>query len=263
MLRPCRPQVLGTAVLITGILAITDTRNHAVPRGLEPVAVALLVLAIEVSMGSNCGCPMNPARDLGPRLFTLLAGWGTEVFRWVRAVGPGGEDGGAPFGRSTPTAPLAAGAARGGGCRWWPRWWGPRWARGSISSSWPSTTPRRRRRRTAAEHAGRPSTDGPAEAAPGMTPLKSRAAAAACPCRGAAGAGGGRGEGGLRPRPRGGRSPPPPPASLPPPPAHRRGHGALRRRLWGRSGPGPAPAPLPWAARPRGHGALRGPRGSR
>lgn len=94
MLRPCRPQVLGTAVLITGILAITDTRNHAVPRGLEPVAVALLVLAIEVSMGSNCGCPMNPARDLGPRLFTLLAGWGTEVFRWVRAVGPGGEMGG-------------------------------------------------------------------------------------------------------------------------------------------------------------------------
>uniref|UniRef100_A0A8V1AAU2 Aquaporin 10 n=1 Tax=Gallus gallus TaxID=9031 RepID=A0A8V1AAU2_CHICK len=87
-------QVLGTAVLITGILAITDTRNHAVPRGLEPVAVALLVLAIEVSMGSNCGCPMNPARDLGPRLFTLLAGWGTEVFRWVRAVGPGGKVGG-------------------------------------------------------------------------------------------------------------------------------------------------------------------------
>ncbi|XP_046759995.1 aquaporin-10 isoform X7 [Gallus gallus] len=86
-------QVLGTAVLITGILAITDTRNHAVPRGLEPVAVALLVLAIEVSMGSNCGCPMNPARDLGPRLFTLLAGWGTEVFRgsawwWVPVVAP-------------------------------------------------------------------------------------------------------------------------------------------------------------------------------
>ncbi|XP_040546667.1 aquaporin-10 isoform X2 [Gallus gallus] len=86
-------QVLGTAVLITGILAITDTHNHAVPRGLEPVAVALLVLAIEVSMGSNCGCPMNPARDLGPRLFTLLAGWGTEVFRgsawwWVPVVAP-------------------------------------------------------------------------------------------------------------------------------------------------------------------------------
>ncbi|XP_021232375.1 aquaporin-10 isoform X2 [Numida meleagris] len=87
-------QVLGTAVLIVGILAITDTRNRAVPRGLEPVAVALLVLAIEVSMGSNCGSPMNPARDLGPRLFTLAAGWGTEVFSrgsawwWVPVVAP-------------------------------------------------------------------------------------------------------------------------------------------------------------------------------
>lgn len=113
MLRPCRPQVLGTAVLITGILAITDTRNHAVPRGLEPVAVALLVLAIEVSMGSNCGCPMNPARDLGPRLFTLLAGWGTEVFRWVRAVGPGGRWGGTVWTLHT------HGSAGSRGSAWW------------------------------------------------------------------------------------------------------------------------------------------------
>ncbi|XP_031413473.1 LOW QUALITY PROTEIN: aquaporin-10 [Meleagris gallopavo] len=87
-------QVLGTAALIVGILAITDTRNRAVPRGLEPLAVALLVLAIEVSMGSNCGSPMNPARDFGPRLFTLAAGWGTEVFSrgsawwWVPVVAP-------------------------------------------------------------------------------------------------------------------------------------------------------------------------------
>ncbi|NXS59301.1 AQP10 protein, partial [Brachypteracias leptosomus] len=80
-------QVMGTAMLILGILAIMDTRNKGVPKGLEPVAVALLVLAIEVSMGSNCGCPMNPARDLGPRLFTYVAGWGSEVFRWVERRG--------------------------------------------------------------------------------------------------------------------------------------------------------------------------------
>ncbi|NXP10824.1 AQP10 protein, partial [Thinocorus orbignyianus] len=74
-------QVIGTAVLIVGLLAIMDTRNKAVPKGLEPVVVALLVFSIEISMGSNCGCPMNPARDFGPRLFTYVAGWGTEVFR--------------------------------------------------------------------------------------------------------------------------------------------------------------------------------------
>ncbi|XP_070252031.1 aquaporin-10 [Myotis yumanensis] len=87
-------QVLGTAVLIVGILAILDTRNKAVPAGLEPVAVALLILAIGLSMGANCGYPLNPARDLGPRIFTYVAGWGPEVFRagngwwWVPVLAP-------------------------------------------------------------------------------------------------------------------------------------------------------------------------------
>ncbi|NWV00967.1 AQP10 protein, partial [Upupa epops] len=83
-------QVLATALLIVGIEAILDHRNKGVPAGLEPVAVALLVLALEVALGANCGCPMNPARDLGPRLFTFVAGWGPEVFRWVGGVGWGG-----------------------------------------------------------------------------------------------------------------------------------------------------------------------------
>ncbi|NXV97691.1 AQP10 protein, partial [Calonectris borealis] len=83
-------QVMGTALLIVGILAMLDTRNKGVPKGLEPVAVALLVLSIELSMGSNCGCAINPARDFGPRLFTYVAGWGTEVFRWVEGRGRGG-----------------------------------------------------------------------------------------------------------------------------------------------------------------------------
>ncbi|XP_045039188.1 aquaporin-10 isoform X2 [Desmodus rotundus] len=87
-------QVLGTGILIVGILAIVDTRNKGVPAGLEPVAVGLLILAIGLSMGVNCGFPLNPARDLGPRLFTYVAGWGPEVFSagngwwWVPVVAP-------------------------------------------------------------------------------------------------------------------------------------------------------------------------------
>ncbi|NXN96050.1 AQP10 protein, partial [Rhinopomastus cyanomelas] len=77
-------QVLATALLLLGIQAIRDGRNKGAPAELEPLAVGLLVLALEVSLGANCGCPMNPARDLGPRLFTFVAGWGREVFRWVR-----------------------------------------------------------------------------------------------------------------------------------------------------------------------------------
>ncbi|KAM9241847.1 LOW QUALITY PROTEIN: aquaporin-10 [Dugong dugon] len=81
-------QVLGTGILIVGILAILDTQNK-LPAGLELVAVGLLILAIGLSMGVNCGSPLNPARVLGP-LFTYAAGWGPEVFSagngWWRAT---------------------------------------------------------------------------------------------------------------------------------------------------------------------------------
>lgn len=82
---PVNSKVLGTWILLVGILALLDLKNKGVPAGLEPVAVGLLILAIELAMGSNCGVPLNPARDLGPRLFTYVAGWGPEVFRWEMA----------------------------------------------------------------------------------------------------------------------------------------------------------------------------------
>ncbi|XP_063804007.1 aquaporin-10 [Pseudophryne corroboree] len=87
-------QVMGTAMLMIGILAICDPRNKPVPKGLEPVVVGLLVFSIGLSMGANCGYPINPSRDLGPRLFTYVAGWGADVFRagnswwWVPVVAP-------------------------------------------------------------------------------------------------------------------------------------------------------------------------------
>ncbi|XP_017944115.1 aquaporin-10 [Manacus vitellinus] len=87
-------QVIGTGVLLTGVMGVMDNRNKGVPKGLEPVVIAMLVLSIEVAMGANCGCPLNPTRDIGPRLFTYLAGWGPEVFSrgngwwWVPLVAP-------------------------------------------------------------------------------------------------------------------------------------------------------------------------------
>ena len=87
-------QVVGTAILMAGIFAISDARNVPPPAGLAPVLVGLLVLAIGASFGFNSGYAINPARDLGPRLFTAFGGWGVEVFRagngwwWVPIVGP-------------------------------------------------------------------------------------------------------------------------------------------------------------------------------
>uniref|UniRef100_A0A3Q3X967 Uncharacterized protein n=1 Tax=Mola mola TaxID=94237 RepID=A0A3Q3X967_MOLML len=87
-------QVIGTAALLLGVLAIGDQKNSSIPDGLQPVLVGALVLVIGTSMGSNSGYAINPARDIGPRLFTYIAGWGVEVFRagswwwWVPIVAP-------------------------------------------------------------------------------------------------------------------------------------------------------------------------------
>ena len=74
------PQFIGTASLIVCVLAIVDPYNNPVPRALEAFTVGLVVLVIGTSMGFNSGYAVNPARDFGPRLFTALAGWGSEVF---------------------------------------------------------------------------------------------------------------------------------------------------------------------------------------
>ena len=86
-------QVVGTALLLLVIFALGDRRN-AGPTSFGPVLVGALVLTIGMTFGFNAGYAINPARDLGPRLFTALAGWGGEVFRagngwwWVPLVAP-------------------------------------------------------------------------------------------------------------------------------------------------------------------------------
>src|SRR5436190_10266849 len=87
-------QVVGTALLVGVIFGITDSRNSPAPAGLAPVIVGLLVVLIGATFGFNSGYAINPARDFAPRLFTAVAGWGSEVFWagngwwWVPIVGP-------------------------------------------------------------------------------------------------------------------------------------------------------------------------------
>jgi MIP family channel proteins len=87
-------QVVGTAILVGVIFALTDTKNSPPPSPLTPILVGMLVVAIGMAYGVNAGYAINPARDFGPRLFTYFAGWGSEVFRagnawwWVPIVAP-------------------------------------------------------------------------------------------------------------------------------------------------------------------------------
>ena len=87
-------QVIGTAMLLLLILAITDEFNSPPGANLSPVMIGLVVVAIGMSYGGMHGYPINPARDFGPRLFTVLAGFrnngltdGTGSW-WVPVVAP-------------------------------------------------------------------------------------------------------------------------------------------------------------------------------
>ncbi|MFI9437726.1 MIP/aquaporin family protein, partial [Streptosporangium sp. NPDC052375] len=63
-----RDQVIGTAILLLLILAVSDVRNSPPAANLAPFVVGLIVVAIGMAWGTNAGYAINPARDFGPRL---------------------------------------------------------------------------------------------------------------------------------------------------------------------------------------------------
>jgi len=93
-------QVIGTGLLLVGIFAVGDDVQWKPALDASPfakaAAVAILVVAIGMCFGFNTGYAINPARDLAPRIFLSLAGWGSAVFEigggwyWflVPCVGP-------------------------------------------------------------------------------------------------------------------------------------------------------------------------------
>jgi glycerol uptake facilitator protein len=98
-------QVIGTALLLLMVLAITDELNIPPGSNLAPLMIGLVVVAIGMSFGGMHGYAINPARDFGPRLFTAVAGFrnnglsdGPRVW-WVPVIAPllGGLVGGAVY----------------------------------------------------------------------------------------------------------------------------------------------------------------------
>jgi len=67
-------EILGTCVLLWGVLASGDTKNLGVGANLGPLVVAFTVLAVGLCLGGPSGYAINPARDFGPRLFGLVVG---------------------------------------------------------------------------------------------------------------------------------------------------------------------------------------------
>ncbi|ROR72430.1 MIP/aquaporin family protein [Bogoriella caseilytica] len=81
-------EIIGTFVLVFVVILFGST-----PTELGPLAVALLVVGIGMSLGGPTGYAINPARDLGPRLAHALLpikGKGSSdwSYSWVPIVGP-------------------------------------------------------------------------------------------------------------------------------------------------------------------------------
>jgi len=85
-------EIIATAVLLIGVLAIIDKNNH-MGSGFGPYAIGILIFSIGLSLGGPTGFAINPARDLGPRIMYQIlpisgkgsADWG---YAWIPVVGP-------------------------------------------------------------------------------------------------------------------------------------------------------------------------------
>jgi glycerol uptake facilitator protein len=90
-----RDQVIGTAILLFLIFAVTDVKNSAPGANLAPFIVGLIVVAIGMAWGTDAGYAINPARDFGPRLAEYITGYGTawrdqygNLYFWVPIIAP-------------------------------------------------------------------------------------------------------------------------------------------------------------------------------
>src|SRR5579859_410295 len=85
-------EFIGTALLVGLIFAIVDIRNQPVQANLNPLIIGFLIVAIGFSFGLNTGYAINPARDLGPRLWIAIVSGGTLAFPanywWIPIVAP-------------------------------------------------------------------------------------------------------------------------------------------------------------------------------
>ncbi|KAG1698835.1 Aquaporin-2 [Nymphon striatum] len=86
----------GSALMLICIMSVTDKNNMKPDKGVWPLLFGLIICGCALSIGYNIGnVGLNPARDLGPRLFIAIAGWPAEVFSyrnymwfWVPTVAP-------------------------------------------------------------------------------------------------------------------------------------------------------------------------------
>lgn len=86
-------EIIGTALLLL-LIMVTGHPNNMPFCTMQGIMIAAGLMAISLGLGYTSGFSLNPARDLGPRVFTAMAGWGLEVFSaanyyaWIPSFAP-------------------------------------------------------------------------------------------------------------------------------------------------------------------------------
>ncbi|MCH6258134.1 aquaporin family protein [Puniceicoccaceae bacterium K14] len=97
-------EFIGTAILMIVIYCVTNPNNSNIPKSFPPIFIGMTIFILISLLAPLSQGGFNPARDLAPRLFSSLVGWGTIPFSangtgWfsVYVIGPiaGGLCGGA------------------------------------------------------------------------------------------------------------------------------------------------------------------------
>jgi glycerol uptake facilitator protein len=73
-------EVIGTAMLLLVIYCVTDLSNKGHSPALAAMTIGLTVTMLICLLGPLTMACFNPARDLGPRLFSSVAGWNAVPF---------------------------------------------------------------------------------------------------------------------------------------------------------------------------------------
>ena len=84
-------EIIGTAMLVIGVLGITNSNNNV--GSMAALLVGILVWSLGLSLGGPTGYAINPARDLGPRIAHALlpikgkrdSDW---TYAWIPVVAP-------------------------------------------------------------------------------------------------------------------------------------------------------------------------------
>lgn len=84
-------EIIGTCVFVLAVMFISAPANSL--GAIDALPVALVVLAIGLSLGGPTGYAINPARDLGPRIMHAILpiknkGTSDWAHSWIPVVGP-------------------------------------------------------------------------------------------------------------------------------------------------------------------------------